>query len=151
MFKLIFYLSGILFAFYKNKNFKHIKDNVKKTIENNSKEKISIKINTDNINHLPEEQKKMLKDSVLAFLFFVWMLIGLLTFQWILFAGVLLIGILTNWLIKRFFETNLQLRILISQLYVIITWILCIITAFNAYLFKISSNEIIQFFTYYGK
>lgn len=153
MFKLLFYIFGILFAYHKNKNFKNISENVKKSIENhkNKTEPLKISINTNKLKEIPEEHKKVLKDSLIAFLFLVWMLIGLITFQWILFAGVLIFGILINWIIKNFFINNLTIRILLSKTHYLATWILCMLTPINAYYFHINSNQIIQFFTQYGR
>lgn len=153
MFKLIFYLSGILFAYHKNKNFTNVSENVRKSIEfsKNKKEPLTISINTSKLKEISEENKKILRDSLIAFLFFVWMLIGLLTFQWVLFAGVLIVGLLINFLIKNFFINNLTIRILLSKTHYLATWILCMLTPINAYYFHINSNQIIQFFTQYGR
>lgn len=147
MLKALYYIFGILFAYHTSRNFKEIPNKIRKTIEQEKtgiKEKILIK--TNSISEIPAEHKKILKDGLISFLFFIWMAIGLFTFNWMLYAGVLLYGIFTNWMIK-FFKYNFEFRLLVSRIYLLLTWILCSIVIFNTYYFKIDSNQIINFFS----
>jgi len=142
MLQTIYYLIGLFFAYHRHKLFFKIPLRLELSL---SKEKIKINVNKKTT--LTAEEKELLNEGLISFFFFMWICIGLLTFQWILFAFTLFSGMIFNHFINNFFKEKIKIRILLSRIYIIITWILCVVVCVNYFYLKINSNQIINFFT----
>ena len=142
MLKLIFYSMGLFFAFYKHKNFLKIREKIYSDYEYKDQkiDPISIK----HISELSPEQKEKLKEPFISFLHFIWMMVGLWTYNWLFFTFVILVGyVITSPLSKRY-KDDLEKKVLIAQIYTVLTWLLCVFVILNTYYFHIDDMQIIN-------
>ncbi len=161
--KLIFYSIGVVFAYFKHKYFFNIEELL--ILNEKIKEKIALaKLANSNNNEttptvvvksklsdMPQEHKILFKHLVLSFLFFIWMLIGLLSFNWIYFAFVLLFGLWVVNPLNKLFSNNISARILLLKIHTLLSWALCVFVIINAYYLNISSDYILNLITNFIK
>lgn len=143
--KMIYYIMGILFAYYKNKNFKNLPRFIQTSIQNSEKPDQYVDLN-EKIEGFTEEQKNLLN----GFLFLIWMIIGMFTFQWILYVILLYVTIIIE-KIAKYYSKNFKMRLRIAQFYYVITWFFCWVVTYNAYISCLSSDDIIKSVTNYVK
>jgi len=143
--KMIYYIMGIWFAYYKNKNFKKLPKIIQTSIQNSEKPDQYIDLN-DKIDGFTDEQKNLLN----GFLFLIWIIIGMFTFQWILYVILLYITIIIE-KISKYYTKNFKIRLGIAQFYYVITWLFCLIVTYNTYISCLSSDDIIKLVTNYTK
>lgn len=149
MLKILFYSLGVLFAYFKHKQFYEISnvinlsEQIKKDALNNynkSQAKATIKFS-----EISPEYKSLLQNLIVSILFFVWLIVGLTTFNWIFFLFFLLFEMFVINLLIKIFKTNVNFKIKIIKFHSIICWLLCIFVLLNTYYFNISSESVVQF------
>lgn len=157
--KLIFYSIGVVFAYFKHKYFFNIEEililNEKikedaalaKLANSNSNETTPTVVVKRKLSDMPQEHKPLLRYLVLSFLFFIWMLIGLLSFNWIYFAFVLIFSLWVVNPLNKLFSNNMSARILLLKIHTILCWSLCIFVIINAYYLNIGSDYILNLIT----
>jgi len=142
MIKLSYYIIGIIFAYYKHKNFFDISNKLN-TID------FFTKLKEDGLpdNSINSElEMNIIKDGIVSFSFFLWMLIGLTTYNWLFFLWILLFGLFIINPLSRKYKNNLKIKILLTQFYYILTWLLCIFVLLNTYYFQIDSEQVFKLF-----
>lgn len=144
MFKLLYYIVGIIFAYFNHKHFSTISENVKKNMQIEKEPPVTESVLYSD---LSDDKKKSIQRGLVSILFFFWLIIGLFTFNWIFYVGMLLISFIMVNPISKYFKNNTRVRIIISQIYSILSWALCLFVALNSYYLKIDSNQVISFFT----
>ena len=87
MFKLLYYIVGIIFAYFNHKHFSTISENVKKNMQIEKEPPVTESVLYSD---LSDDKKKSIQRGLVSILFFFWLIIGLFTFNWIFYVGMLL-------------------------------------------------------------
>lgn len=131
--KHIFYLIGIFYIFYE---IYWLSDPIKQVI--NTK-----KLKGREYESLSENEKRMALGKIIpVFIFWVWLLVGLLTFNWVIFLSLILFNVFFIGLMIRISE-NLYYKAIINSVDTVIGILVALLVIVNSYHLKIDFYQLI--------